>query len=140
MTDSAHIINMKSGYTLTDFDLYKDIGTSESSYRTFRETRARFGEFVKATAYINTDTGAGYSENTILHVVLDPQGYVIHYYPTLILEDEDGKKLALTGTSIGYGGTGPMTLVKILDEAGFKFDINEITNTPISVKRLYWNK
>lgn len=74
-------------------------GITECSERLFDKTRNKFKRFVKAT--------------------MEKRNSNERY---LILRDEEGNQLHLTGCTSGYGGTGPMGTLYVLNRAGFNID------------------
>jgi hypothetical protein len=73
------------------------------------------------------DQGITWQSEALYHKVKDKFGKftsasIKGEYDPLILKDEHGNELHLSGCSSGYTGTGPHGTLEVLNDAGFKID------------------
>lgn len=110
-----------------------DRGSTEYSKQVWRENRDLFGRFVEARVYARGDgplvdgrlfvpppRGGG--------VWASPPREVWPSPPTMVLIDERGNELWLTGTLCGYPGEGPRGAGFILREEGFGADAQAVSD------------
>ncbi|WP_332629172.1 hypothetical protein [Halalkalibacter flavus] len=97
-----------------------DLGVTHKSEDLFNAVKDLFGEFVNAKVCSGTEGKMEY-DNVLKakRVFEDEDRY-------LVLIDDAGNQLHLTGCSCGYAGTGPHGTHKILNELGFDIDLRYI--------------
>jgi hypothetical protein len=110
-----------------------DRGSTEYSKQVWRENRDLFGRFVEAWVYA---PGDGPLVDGRLFVPpskrdgvwASPPTEVWPSPPTMVLIDDRGNELWLTGTLCGYRGEGPRGAEFILQEEGFGADAQAVSD------------
>lgn len=108
-------------------------GSTEYSKQVWRDTRDLFGKFVEARVYARGDGPLVDGRIFVPPSKRDgiwasPPKEVWPSPPTMVLIDDRGNELWLTGTLCGYPGEGPTGAEFILREEGFGADAEAVSD------------